>query len=124
MSDVSTVAARLTATLDRLEALAKRATPAPWSFSNASDVAGNKGEFRAPDPHNGFLLVGPWCNDADIALIAAFGPDRVLAVIAKARKVIQRHVREHFCGGAMFRGAGPRWCTELLDEAEAWGVSP
>jgi hypothetical protein len=46
-------------------------TPGPWEFSDSSDVRGHKGEFRARSPYNGFLLVGPWVNPADLRLIAA-----------------------------------------------------
>ena len=56
--------------LDVLAAAEERATPGPWAFSDSSDRRGRKGEFRAPNPHNGFMLVGPWIDDADPALIA------------------------------------------------------
>ena len=55
--------------LERL--LFVEATPGPWCFSNATDVRGRKGEFRGPSPYNGFMLVGPWVNDADVEIIAA-----------------------------------------------------
>lgn len=45
------------------------ATPGPWTFVDASDHRGRKGEFRAPGPYNGLMLVGPWCNDTDLELI-------------------------------------------------------
>ncbi|UQB71261.1 hypothetical protein KI427_16720 [Rhodococcus ruber] len=45
------------------------ATPGPWKFTDTSDHRGNKGEFRAPSPYNGLMLVGPWCNEDDPELI-------------------------------------------------------
>lgn len=54
---------------------AEKATPGPWVFSDSSDPRGRKGEFRSASPHNGFMLVGPWINDADAEFIAAARTD-------------------------------------------------
>lgn len=56
--------------LDAVRARLNAATEGPWRFSNTTDTRGRKGEFRAPPPHNGFMLVGPWTNDADAEFIA------------------------------------------------------
>lgn len=58
-------------TIARLRELDAARTQGEWRFSNASDRRGRKGEFRAPSPHNGFMLVGPWTNDSDAEFIAA-----------------------------------------------------
>ena len=53
-----------------LRDILEAATPGPWTFNDSTDPRGHKGEFRAPSPFNGFMLVGPWTNDADARLIA------------------------------------------------------
>jgi hypothetical protein len=56
--------------IDAIRARVEAATDGPWRFSNTTDTRGRKGEFRAPSPHNGFMLVGPWTNNADAEFIA------------------------------------------------------
>ena len=89
-----------------LRELLERATPGPWKFHDSSDRRGHKGEFRSPPPHFGFMLIGPWINDADPELMA-LAPDLASLVLDMADAL--RTVREdwaihdddcHWC----------RWC--------------
>ena len=77
--------------IEEIRARLEAATPGPWEFSNSSDVRESKGEFRAPNPHNGFMLVGPWTNDADAAFIAHSREDVpfLLAEVTKLRAIIE-----------------------------------
>ena len=56
---------------EKLKALDAAATTGPWEFSDSTDRRGHKGEFRAPNPTNGLMLVGPWINSEDGPSIAA-----------------------------------------------------
>lgn len=66
------------------------ATRGPWTFSDTTDVRGHKGEFRAPSPDNGFMLVDPWCNDDDAEFIAA-SRTLVPALLAAVDAVLALH---------------------------------
>jgi hypothetical protein len=72
--------------LAAIRAQLRRLTPYPWTFSNATDVRGSKGEFRAPSPHNGFALIGPWCNYYDVEFMTE-APQIVEALLAEVERL-------------------------------------
>ena len=76
--------------LAAIRARADAATEGPWTFDDCSDVRGAKGEFRAPGPWNGFMLVGPWLLDADPKFIAAARLDipNLLAEVERLRSLL------------------------------------
>ena len=78
--------------IDKLERLEREATEGPWGFCDTSDRRGHEGEFRAPGPLNGFMLVGPWTNPADAALIVAMR-NALPALLSQLRE--QRGALEH-----------------------------
>lgn len=77
----------------------EKATPGLWKFSNSSDIRGNKGELRAPFPHNGFMLVSTWVNDEDIAFVSKAREDipwlleRVAALEAENSVLVTKNDR-------------------------------
>ena len=79
-----------------IRARLEKATPGPWEFSDSSDPRGDKGEFRAPNPHNGFMLVGPWTNSHDADFIAHSRQDieLLLDALDVAEGKIERAAKE------------------------------
>lgn len=75
----------------KLRELDQKATPGRWRFSDSTDVTGNKGEFRAPNPYNGFMLIGAWCKDADIRLMLDLR--NALPAIVKLVEACERHCK-------------------------------
>lgn len=75
---------------EKLKTLDGAATISPWTFSDSTDRRGHKGEFRAPNPVNGFMLVGPWINGADGPSIATLrnALPQIVAVVAAAERAV------------------------------------
>jgi len=148
---MSDLVADLTAVLDRAEALAKAAQavrPTPW---RVSDQAGG-GDMTVLADDSGWLEVATCSAERETdsagyvhklpqtavpAFIAAMSPDQVLVLVGKARKVIDRHQPLQLPmvpdGYAICpwcdKGPPPLRhvkapCPDLLDEAEAWCVTP
>ena len=95
---------------EKLRRLAQQATPGPWEFSDSTDPRGHKGEFRAPNPYNGFMLVGPWTNDSDASLmalspeLAVWAADAADALAGVEPELVPNHdaaekLREKLLGG-------------------------
>jgi hypothetical protein len=106
----------LTAAKDRANA----ATNGPWNFNGVEDSRGRHGEFRAPQPYNGFMLVGPWVNHHDPAFVVharTEHPAMAAALTAALDKLDeldakhQIHGHECLCG---FKSARSRDRTEHL----------
>jgi len=75
----------VTPDLDAIEVRCAAATPGPWAFDDSTDRRGEKGEFRAPSPYSGFMLVRAWSNPADAEFIAAARAD-IPALLAALRE--------------------------------------
>ena len=106
--------------LDRIDRAEREATPGPWHFNDSTDPRGHKGEFRAPSPYNGFMLVGPWTNGADAALIA-LSRNHLRALIEAGRTLEQIrenarswHGSETDTGHAKALAVIGAWCDTAL----------
>lgn len=96
--------------VERLRELDQQATQGEWEFSNTTDRRGRKGEFRAPDPFNGFMFVGPWTNSVDAALIVE---------VRNALPAFLDIVDELACLVGMLEDDGCLESREDLDDAKA-----
>ena len=68
--------------LDRMEAVAREATPGPWTYIPTILGVPNM-TVLAGDAHEGYVAIGQFRNGEHIA---TFDPPTVLALIEKARR--------------------------------------
>ncbi len=120
-----TLADRLTARLDEVEALAAEAPGGPWEADGpyvieTVQVLGMEG---VSPPQR--LRIADCNMDSDLAaFIAAMSPDRVLALVAADRRLIERHVPDAIDPPSCFFCDHGGWpCADLTDHAAAWGVA-
>jgi len=86
--------ADLTAVLGRVETQARSAPPGPWvalTGRRKTPVVGARAERGTGNAVAVFGHIDHKQATAAAKMVAAVGPDRVLALVAKARKVIERH---------------------------------
>ena len=77
--------------LNRLEALARAATPGPWRAASADEAGGALVLVHGDgDSIAGFDPVGPWISEeqakADLQFAAELNPSTVLRLIAECRR--------------------------------------
>lgn len=125
--------ARITAALDGAEKNARAATPGPWWPESGGDFGSRFwiiGNVLRERYGNNALNFGE--DEGTARYVAFWSPDRVLALIAADRRVLDRHGKpndhltsrfEHsYYGCPRCSGAWP--CPDLLDLAARWGVTP
>ena len=101
--------------IDKLERLERGATPGPWHFTDTSDRRGHKGELRQVGPQNGFALVGPWTNDADLPLIVAMR-NAIPSLLSQLRE--QREALESIANPYVLDAEAQTWIAQHALDAE------
>jgi hypothetical protein len=127
---------RITAAMDKAERLANSSKPGPWwtlTYVGGEALPCMYIEHAlpaAPVSTTVAVLYGTG-READAEHIAAWSPDRVLALIAADRRVLDRHTADRTqheidCEGgeAECERCENAWpCPDVLDLAARWGVT-
>lgn len=128
---------RITAALDAAERLANSSKPGPWWTltyvgGEALPCVYIEHALPAAPVSTTVAVLHGTGREADAEHIAAWSPDRVLALIAADRRVLDRHGKPNDHLTCLFessyygcRGCLGAWpCVDLFDLATRWGVSP